>query len=276
MSLKLKEKIENINYRREDKKSTSKLTWVAPEWATKQFREFISSIQELETGNIIDDKRNLLVHIPAADRIGLKEDIMVKKFNLIRKYDQLRFCFLNSKAVRSLRLALALAELGINTPKPLAVIEERGKFNQLIYSYFVTEYVDYDYNLLDIVKDYDHPQRDKLKDYLPLIAEDIKRMHDAGIIHNDLHAGNILVKETAAKPEFYYIDLNRGRIKNKLSVKARMKDLARFKLTEEEQGIFLENYDRDNCQELLELMIDQRKKRKKFKKWKKKLRSLFK
>ncbi|AGB42270.1 Mn2+-dependent serine/threonine protein kinase [Halobacteroides halobius DSM 5150] len=272
----LRQVVENINCEIEEKSSSDKLIWLTQEWATDNFREFISYRDELETGKIIDDNRNLLVHISADIKPNLKEDIMVKKFNLVRKYDKLRFCFLNSKAVRSLRLALALQELGLNTPQPLAVIEERGKFNQLIYSYFITEYIDYDYNLLDIVKDYDHPQREKVKGYLPLIADDIRQMHDAGIVHNDLHAGNILVKEREDKPEFYYIDLNRGRIKDELSIKARMKDLARFKLTEEEQEVFLKNYDPQNYKKLLKLMIAQREKRKKFKEWKRKVRIIFK
>ncbi|GAB6099420.1 hypothetical protein JCM16358_12990 [Halanaerocella petrolearia] len=275
MATSLRKVVDNIDYEIEEKTVSDKLIWLAEEWDSDSFREFINYRENLETGKIIDDNRNLLVSISADTQDSLKNDIMVKKFNLVRKYDKFRFCFLNSKAVRSLRLALGMQEVGIKTPKPLAVIEERGNFNQLIYSYFITEYVDHDYNLLDIVKDYDHPERKKLKDLLPLIAQDIKLMHDAGIIHNDLHAGNILVKEREPQPEFYYIDLNRGRIKDELSIKARMKDLARFKLTTEEQEIFLKSYSPEGYEELLQLMIEQREKRKRFKEWKRKIRSFF-
>lgn len=126
---------------------------------------------------------------------------------------------LPSKAERSLNLARALEKIGLQTPAPLAVIEKRGKTNQLIFSYYITDYVDYDFNLLDIAKNFEHPERYKVKELMPKLGQEIKKMHQAKIVHNDLHAGNILVKDFEIKPKLYYIDLNRGRIKENLSQK---------------------------------------------------------
>lgn len=265
-----------LDYTKEKDELGTRLIWIAEGWDSDRFRSYLDSFdREFRAGNAIYDKRNLLTRIEPNKELGIKEDIAVKKFKLTRTYDKLRFCFLDSKAVRSLKIALALEEIGVKTPSPVAVVEKRGRFNKLLYSYFITEYVDYDYNLLDIAKDYDHSLRNKLKDWLPEIACDVKRMHEAGVVHNDLHAGNILVKLTEEKPEFYYIDLNRGRIKSSLSRKQRVKDLARFKFTSEEKELFMEHYAPDNYQELLDLMIKQRERRERLLNLKRGLKRIF-
>ncbi|PRX35695.1 lipopolysaccharide kinase (Kdo/WaaP) family protein [Orenia metallireducens] len=275
MSLKL-EIGNKVDYIREETSNDNQLLWINEGFENRDFRRFIEEIEIQKDGEKIYDVRNALIHFQADDIPGINEDIIIKKFNLTRRYDKLRFCFLDSKAVRSLKLALALEEVGLRTPKPIALLERRGRFNKIIYSYFITEYIDYDYNLLDILKDDNHPLRNKVKDWLPQIAKDIKGMHDAGIVHNDLHAGNILVKDIDKSPKFYYIDLNRGRIKNNLDIKSRMKDLARFKLTEDEQRIFMKYYAPQEYQRILSLMIKHRDKRKKFLYWKRQIKQLFK
>ncbi|TDX59240.1 lipopolysaccharide kinase InaA family protein [Orenia marismortui] len=275
MSLKL-EIGTKINYIKEEAKQNNQVLWINEDVKNREFEEFIKNIENQEAGEKVYDIRNALIHFEADDIPGVNEDIIIKKFNLTRRYDKLRFCFLDSKAVRSLKLALALENIGLRTPKPIALLEQRGKFNQIVYSYFITEYIDYDYNLLDILKDYDHPLRSKAQEWLPQIARDIKKMHDAGIVHNDLHAGNILVGDIDNNPKFYYIDLNRGRIKKSLKLKTRMQDLARFKLKRDEQEIFIKSYDPNRYNELLELMAKLRDRRERFLKFKRRLKSFIK
>lgn len=255
--------------------SNSKLLWIAKDWDNDAFRSFVNEfIKENTIGRIVYNKRNSLIHIKSNIHKGIEEDIIAKEFRLKRKYDQLRFCFLNSKAVRSLKIALALEEISIKTPKPVAIIEKRGKFNKILYSYFITEYIDYDYNLLDIVKDSNHPLREEVINFLPQIAQSISKIHEAGIVHNDLHAGNILVHNIAKNPEFYYIDLNRGRIKKELSIKVRLKDLSRFKLNKDEWEVFMKNYAPNKHKDLLSLMLRQRERRKRFLQLKRRLKRI--
>ena len=254
-------------------KEQGKLIWLLEEYDNEGLQQYLAQLDEQSPpGEVVDDGRNDLIKWTTAEQ----KELMVKKFNLTRTYDKLRFCVLDSKAVRSLRIALALEEIGVKTPKPIAVVEERGNFNQLVYSYYLTEYVDYDYNLLNIVADDNHPRRDQVKELLPGIAQDVRKMHQAGIIHNDLHAGNILVKDIDEEPEFYYIDLNRGRIKNELSTKQQLKDLARFDLTTEEQEIFMKHYAPERYQGLLAQMREQREKRELFLQWKRSIRDKLK
>lgn len=263
----LKEKVNN-KIESSKKNIQGKLVWIADEYRSELEKIVEQFDNEPPRGEIIADGRNDLIKIKSLT----SKDLVVKKFNLIRNYDKLRFCFLDSKAIRSLRIALALREIGIKTPAPVAVVEKRGKFNQLLYSYYVTEYIDYDYNLLDIMRDDDHPKRNEVKKIVPSLAQNIKKMHDAGIVHNDLHEGNILINNFSQEADFYYIDLNRGRIIEELNRKKRMNDLARFKFNDAEQEKFMKAYSPEDYLKLLAIMKEQKKKRQRFLQWKRKIR----
>lgn len=251
--------------------------WIAEDWDNEQFKNYVQDIdRQFKNGDIFYNDRNTLAILKAKEYSALKRDIVAKKFNLNTKYAQFRFRFLKSKAVRSLIIATALKELGIKTPTPIAVVEERGKNNKIIYSYYLTEYIPYDYSLLDIIKQENHPYQEKILSFLPQIARDVRKMHDAGILHNDLHAGNILIKNISDNPEFFYIDLNRARIKNKLNEKKRIKDLARFKFSLKEQEVFLEYYAPKGHLKLLNLLIKMRRKRERIINYKRNLKRIFK
>jgi tRNA A-37 threonylcarbamoyl transferase component Bud32 len=227
---------------------------------------------KIESGEDIYFLRNQIIKI--FDPI-LNKEIVIKNFNLERTYDQLRFRLLPSKAERSLNLARALQKIGLKTPAPLAVIEKRGKTNQLIFSYYITDYVEYDFNMLEIAKNFNHPERNKIKKLMPQLGREIRKMHKENIVHNDLHTGNILVKDFETKPKLYYIDLNRGRIKEELSEKDKIDDLKRLKFTEQEKKIFFKNYSPDKWMYYKEKVGKARKKRRKFVNTKNKIRSFL-
>ncbi len=251
--------------------------WIEEDWQNEQFLNFVKEIPvRFEKGNVIYNERNTLVIFRAKDNKCLMDDIVIKKFNINTQYNRLRFRFIQSKAVRSLIIASALIHIGVKTPKPLAVVEKRGKNNELVYSYYITEYIPYDYNLLDIINQKNHPYHHQIINFLPFIAEDVRKLHDAGIVHNDLHAGNVLIKNIDSSPEFYYIDLNRARINGKLAPKKRMKDLARFDFSQNEQEVFLRHYAPEGYRELLNLLVKMRRKRERAIKRKRKIKSIFK
>ncbi|MFW5749242.1 MAG: lipopolysaccharide kinase InaA family protein [Halanaerobium sp.] len=242
-----------------------------PKWIDSFINQFCDD-KSAENRQILYDKRNTITKIN--DSI-LKKEIAVKEFHLEKTYDQLRFRLLPSKAERSLKIARALQKAGLKTPAPLAVIEKRGKTNELIFSYYVTDYVDYDFNMLDIAKDFEHPERYKIKELMPQLGKEVKRMHKANIVHNDLHAGNILVKDFETDPKLYYIDLNRGRIKEKLSEKDKIGDLKRLKFTDQEKKIFFKNYAPGKWKYYKEKVTEARQKRRKFVKTKNKIRKFL-
>jgi tRNA A-37 threonylcarbamoyl transferase component Bud32 len=246
---------------------------IKKEWVDDFIDKYCKDDQEkIKSGETIYFIRNQIIKIfdPILDKY-----IVIKKFNFKKNYDKIRFRFLNSKAERSLKMARALIENGLKTPKPIAVIEKRGKTNEIIFSYYITEHIKNEFNMLEIGDDFEHPNRDKFRYLLPYLAKDIKYMHDSNIIHNDLHAGNILIKNVNSDPSFYYVDLNRGRVKNKLSIKDRVNDLKRFRFTEQEKKIFFKNYSLENWRYYKDKVTKARKKREKFVNIKKKLRSFL-
>ena len=247
------------------------------EWENDKFQNFLKALeQHLTKEKSIRNKRNQLFLIHANENLGISKDIIIKKFKLLRFYDRFRLRFQKSKAVRSLEIGIALFELGIKTPKPIALVETRNSLNKILYSYYITEFEKYDCSLKEIIKDKNHPFHKKIHTFLPDIAKDIKKMHDAGIIHNDLHVGNILIKNLSLNPSFFYIDLNRGRIKKKLSINNRLKDIARLRLKRNEQKIFLKNYGADFSEKLLNKLIKYRNQRRRFIRFKRNFRKLVK
>jgi tRNA A-37 threonylcarbamoyl transferase component Bud32 len=61
------------------------------------------------------------------------------------------------------------------------------------------------------------------------IARAVRTMHDAGILHADLHLKNILVRVTdRTRPEAFIIDFDKARVRPRLDVRQRFGNLARL------------------------------------------------
>jgi len=269
--------VTQIKYLQDKINSSKRIIWMDDEWENDKFQNFLKSLeQHLTIEKSIRNKRNQLFLINADENLRITKDIIIKKFKLLRFYDRFRLRFQKSKAVRSLEIGNALFELGIKTPKPIAMVETRNSLNKIISSFYIMEFEKYDCTLKKIIKDKNHPFHKKIHTFLPGIAKAIKKMHDAGIIHNDLHVGNILIKNLSSNPGFYYIDLNRGRIKKKLSINKRLKDIARLRLNKDEQKVFLKIYDPHFSEKLLNKLIKYRNQRRRFIKVKKEYKKLVK
>lgn len=71
--------------------------------------------------------------------------------------------------------------------------------------------------------------RESKKSIIMTIAKLIRKMHDAGICHADLHLKNILVKKNTAEMfEAYIIDLDKSTVLPQLTLSKRMKNLLRL------------------------------------------------
>lgn len=248
---------------------------VAKDWNSPQLLDVLIHFERyFGQGRTFHDYRNVLVRISQNDELGIKKEIVAKKFKLVRKYDRFRFRFLPSKADRSLVIATALLQNGLNTPRPVAVIEDRDKFNRLYDCYYLTEFLEYDCSFSEIAnKLNDRAMKEKI---IIEAGLQIRLLHDSGIVHNDLHTSNILIKNITTEPELYFIDLNRARIKVSLSLKTRAKDLGRLSFNRTEQLVFLKSYDPIIVNELLILVDKSHLRRAKwvtFKDWVKKIKA---
>jgi 3-deoxy-D-manno-octulosonic acid kinase len=72
------------------------------------------------------------------------------------------------------------------------------------------------------------PSQPKLASALASAGESVRRLHDAGGSHPDLHVKNLLVREIEEHCEIIVIDLDRARVVPNLGARARMAQLMRL------------------------------------------------
>lgn len=245
---------------------------IAGDWDSPQFRDCLFGFEKhFQRRPAFHDYRNVLVRIGPDDALGVKKEIVAKKFRLFRKYDHLRFYFIPSKAIRSLKTALTLLGNGLKTPRPVAIIEDYGPFNKPNCCYYLSEFLEYDCSMAEAVRQVEDDRQRRL---IAAAAREIGRMHRIGLVHNDLHLSNILIKNLEGEPELYFIDLNRARQKPALSIKARAKDLIRLALKPEELSDFLTNYDYDHYRQMMVLVRKFKARRERWLNFKAKIRRL--
>ena len=145
------------------------------------------------------------------------------------RYDKKR----GSKASRSYIAARFLQNHGIETPRPLAYLE-RWENNILIDSFYLSAYISeltsFKTKLLEIY-DSKGPCLD-LVNLLKDVGTAMRAMHDAGFNHKDLGNQNIeLLEDSKSRHnKVFFLDLNRSRVRKKLSLKERASDFSRLSL----------------------------------------------
>ena len=156
--------------------------------------------------------------------------------------ERLKHFFLPSKARKEWVMAYHALRKGIATPPPLAMAERRkGKLLQ--DAFLITQAIIPSKPLIELIPQGGH------EDLLAHAARLIRETHEAGLFHQDLHAGNILVASTEKK--LYIIDLHRSRFVRDLSKRRRLWNIAQFFyslkdwLSPEDKEAFLRLYDKD-------------------------------
>ena len=178
--------------------------------------------------------RVAVVVLPGAE--GRKSEIVIKEFYSIG-VNRLKSLFLPGKAFKSWQGACALVERGIETPPPVAYLEKRkGLF--LEQSFFLAERID---GVQEIRLLFRTLPSAELRQLLIALSSRLSFCHEQGILHRDLSDGNILVrKEESGKFIFYLLDTNRIRVKSRIGLLARIKNLIRLGIPPEFQRFFLE------------------------------------
>ena len=148
-----------------------------------------------------------------------------------------------TKAERAFRNALVLRDAGIGTPAPIAVAE-RWEGTRLRESRFVAAYVP---ELSDFRAELDRlyaqaPWCAPLMDLLQCVADAVRAMHDAGILHRDLGNQNIGLRRDpdrrTAPWSVFFLDLNRARRGAAPTPAQRGADLARLDLPSDFLRVF--------------------------------------
>lgn len=129
--------------------------------------------------------------------------------------------FIESRAQVSWEIANAMKDCGVGTPAPVftCTLRKKGFIKENI---FITDSIKNHQTLRQWLLTY--PSSDRLDVVLSKLAVNLSRMHNAGIYHNDLTIGNVLLDDDL---EIYLIDLNRGE-QTLPNIKKCLKDLSKL------------------------------------------------
>ena len=158
-------------------------TVIAPEYT--KHADFIARIPSLIAqgqGEIVYDGRNLVVRF-RHDGLSL----MVKRFKQLNAVQQVVYTyFRKSKAKRAYLYAQEFLRRGIDTPQPVAYMEEH-RHGLFITGYFVSIEAEGTEAALLLREVQDYPG-----DLAEAVARQVMLMHSRGVLHGDLNLTNFL------------------------------------------------------------------------------------
>lgn len=136
--------------------------------------------------------------------------------------------FRSTKAKRSYDYANYLIANSIQTPQPIAYLEERNGFGLLGDSFYISQQIDYDFTIRELIHNPLFPNRNTI---LEQFAEFTFKMHEANVNFLDHSPGNTLIIDKGNNLyAFYLIDLNRMKFE-KLSIEDRMDNFKKMWLS---------------------------------------------
>jgi hypothetical protein len=216
------------------------------------FPEFLSWAQDMERlvaqvlsgGATGAPARNRNVRL-VFSRGGASVALAVKAFGRQPAIKDWMDTFKGSRARRSWAAASYLRDHNVGTPSPVGFLE-RWENGRLAESYFLAEYQDPITSFKDelIRLFHDDPDCEKFMALIQCVAEAVRAMHETGFQHNDLGNQNILLKRLDEKRwgGVQFIDLNRARIREPLTIGARARDISRINLPSDFMRIFEDMY----------------------------------
>ena len=217
--------------------------------------------------DVIQDGRNTIKRVDVA---GIHT--VVKSYKIPNRLQGFIYQYLRrSKARRSYEYAEKLLAKGINTPAPLAYIETFNKL-QLLKSYFVSESLDYDFEIRDVLNNKTADKKFLLEEF----ARFTHRLHKNGILHLDYSTGNILIKKISEGDyQFSVVDINRMRFAP-VSAQEGINNFNRISAEPENMAIFSNVYAPlvgmtvEVCEQLMQQSVadyqNQRERKRRFKK----------
>ncbi|MDR1810528.1 MAG: hypothetical protein LBR34_09050 [Prevotella sp.] len=131
--------------------------------------------------------------------------LVAKSFRKPHIFNQIAYSFFRpSKAERSYGHAVRLLEKGIDTPAPVAYIEDyRGGL--LAASYYIAVYKEYP----GLLRELDFRPLEEVRELVEAFAHFTADLHNKGVLHIDYSPGNILYKHENGQYSFCIVDLNR-------------------------------------------------------------------
>ncbi len=176
---------------------------INPEYAA--FEEYLQHIPDVfeHEGREIYHDRNIVKVLTAPDGTAIN----VKRFCVPKGPNRLVYSLglRKPKGLRAFRYPMRLLDLGIDTPKPIAYIEQRH-LGILCHSYFVSLQSSYEHTLKDVAEA-EPGTYEELAEALGRYTADL---HDRHVLHRDYSPGNILYHiDDRGVYHFLLVDINR-------------------------------------------------------------------
>ncbi len=188
--------------------------------------------------------RNRIYHID--DPLGIYPNgLCLKAFKTPPTLRSIHYHSHGSKAARAHRYAVHLFENEVSNAEPLGYFEHWQGY-RLVESYLLTQFVSDSTDLFSETNRLlaENPDSTTYLNLLQFAAKSIRRMHDSGYIHYDLGGQNFLFQRTTheewKQPTF--IDLNRGRLLDNMTLRHRARDLAKLEIPSHYLTIFYHMY----------------------------------
>jgi hypothetical protein len=147
--------------------------------------------------------------------------------------------FRSTKAKRSFDYANYLINHNIQTPLPIAFIEERNRFGLLGDSFYISQQIDYDFTIRELIHDPLFLERNTILEQFTAFTY---KMHEAKVNFLDHSPGNtLIIKKGNGSYDFFLIDLNRMKFEN-LSIEKRMDNFKKMWLSKQMVKVVANKY----------------------------------
>lgn len=147
--------------------------------------------------------------------------------------------FRSTKAKRSFDYANYLIHHLIETPIPIAYVEERNSLGFLGDSFYICQQIDYDFTIRELIHDPLFPNRNEI---LEEFTEFTFKMHEAKVNFLDHSPGNtLIIKNGNGRYDFFLIDLNRMKFED-LSIEMRMDNFKKMWLSKQMVKVVAKKY----------------------------------
>ncbi len=181
---------------------------------------------------IIDDVDKSVVSSIVLERPHGQERIAIKRYDKPTLKRKLKDIFRSSKAVREWKVGNWLMEREIPAATPLAVAERR-RLRILEDSFLICREIEGANKLRDYIYALKPPisaeARKEKREIMCSLARKLREVHDKGFFHGDLNTSHIMMQSGESRElVFYFVDFESSRLRRKLSLKYRIKDLARL------------------------------------------------
>ena len=206
----------------------------------EKFQQFQSEIVRLidrfdvEGEMVVKGSRNVIKKFPFNEGI-----VSIKYFKRPHLVNRIIYRYFRaSKAKRSYDYAQRLLKGGIDTPYPIAYMEDHNGIG-LADSCYICQHIEYDFTFRELIHD---PLFENRALILEQFTEFTYKLHENNVNFLDHSPGNTLIKKVGpSEYKFYLIDLNRMTFKS-LSLEARMDNFKKLWLSKTMVRIISKKY----------------------------------